>query len=93
MLKPKKPITILIATVISMFGLSAQNNKPGLKLESHFKMPAGLTPGDYIEKTVIVKVLPQFRSVCSADKIENILFKTLFGSIGGKSLVKKFLNI
>lgn len=91
MLKLKKLFTVFITIVISICGLFAQTNKSGSKLsESHFKMPVGIKAGDYIEKTIIVKVLPQFRSICSADKIENTLFKTLYSSIGGNSLVKKF---
>ena len=56
----------------------------------HFKMPDNIKSGDYIGKTVIVKVLPQFRSICSANKIENALFNMLYNSVGGNGLVKKF---
>src|ERR1035437_5230885 len=91
MLKLKKLFTIIIIIVISISGVFAQTNKSDSKLlEVHFKMPEGIKAGDYIEKTIIVKVLPQFRSICSVDKIENIFFKTLYSSIGGNGLVKKF---
>ncbi len=80
-----KPLFVLItSSVISISSLFAQNNK------SDYNLSANLKTGDYIAKTVIVKVKPQFRSVCSADKIENALFKSLYNSIEGNGLVKKF---
>ena len=91
MLKLKKLLILFIYNVSIVSGLLAQTNKSSLKLsEAHFKMPAGIRAGDYIEKTIIVKMLPQFRSICLNGKIENALFKTLFNTIGGYGLVKKF---
>ncbi len=89
MIKFKKSFAFIIAAIISTSGLIAQGSK---STGTHFVMPAGIKPGDYIEKTVIVKVASKFRSVCSADKIEIPLFKTLYSNIGGKNLTRKFPN-
>ncbi len=102
MIKLKQLFVLIVAAVISISGLIAQIIKSDIKLPAHtqlarynkpasrFKMPSGIKSDDYIEKTVIVKVKQQFRSICSDDKIENSLFKSLYNSIGGISLVKKF---
>jgi len=80
-----------MAIFIGISSSFAQTINSNNKLpESNFKMPAKIKPGDYIEKTVIVKVKPQFRLICSSDKIENPLFKTLYSTIEGNGLAKKF---
>lgn len=98
MLKLKQLFILIAVTIFSMPDFSAQNNKSpkstgtalSKAVESQFKMRADIKPGDYIEKTVIVKVKSQFSSICAPGKIENPRFKTLFTSIGGVDLVKKF---
>ncbi len=57
---------------------------------SHFKIPDNIQPNDYMANTVIVKLKPQYRSISSANTIEDVLFKQLYTSIGGAGLVKKF---
>lgn len=91
MITLKQLFVIILFIVIGTSGVFSQSiNSDNKYTGSSFKMPANVKPGDYIEKTVIVKVKPQFRSVCSSDKIENPLFKSLYSSIQGKDLVKKF---
>ena len=84
MIKPKQLFVIITASVIGISGLLAQNSK------SDYNLSANLKTGDYMAKTVIVKVKSQFRSICSAGKIENALFKSLYTSFGGMGLEKKF---
>lgn len=91
MVKSKKLVVLITLALMSISGLFAQVIDSDFKLsESNFKMPATIKSGDYIEKTVIVKVKPQFRIICSSDKIENTLFKSLYNSIEGNGLVRKF---
>ena len=84
MIKLKQLFVLITASVISISGLFAQSSK------SDYNLSVNLKTGDYIAKTVIVKVKSQFRSVCSANKIENTLFKSLYTSFGGQGLEKKF---
>lgn len=84
MIKLKKSFFLIMASFISISCLLAQS------IDSDNNSHSTIKKDDYIEKTLIVKVKPQFRTSCSADKIENPLFKSLYNSIEGKGLVKKF---
>ncbi len=84
MIKSKQLFIVVMPVLLSISGLFAQ------PINSDYKLSANLKPGDYIEKTVIIKVKPQFRAICSSDKIEHPLFKSLFTNIEGGGLVKKF---
>lgn len=55
-----------------------------------FKLPENLSSSDYMEKTIIVKVLPQYRSWCYDNKIDISMFNQLFSAVGGVQLTKKF---
>ncbi len=91
MLKQKKLLTLIAGISMSLTFLHAQKSALGYNMHCpNFKMPWGLKSGDFIEKTVIVKVKPQFHSICSSNKIDNVLFNKLFTSIGGQALSKKF---
>lgn len=91
MIKLKQLFVVILFIVICITNVFSQSIHPDDKLsESSFKMPANIKSGDYIEKKVIVKVKPQFRSICLSNKVENTQFKSLFTSIGGNGLVKKF---
>lgn len=48
---------------------------------------------NYFEKKVIVKVKPQYRAICTTDKITNPLFNQLYTSIGGAGLQRKFPHV
>ncbi len=79
----KQLLTLIISIVVSV-SCFAQTNKSGFILSPNIK------PGDYFEKKIIVKLKPQYRSICSTDKIENALFNKLYNSIGGAGITKKF---
>ncbi len=66
---------------------------PTMAFSQAFKLSPTLNASDYMEKTIIVKVLPQYRSWCSDNKIDIAVFNQLFGSVGGAQLAKKFPTI
>jgi hypothetical protein len=63
---------------------------PFMAFSQSFQMPQNVTPNDYMEKTIIVKVLPQYRNWCYSNKIDISMFNQLFSSVGGSQLSKKF---
>lgn len=75
----KKVISVFVLLLLSTFTFAQS-----------FRLAENLTPADYLEKTVIVKVLPQYRSWCYTDKIDISSFNQLFSTVGGFQLVKKF---
>jgi len=87
-----KPVaTFLISFIISTCSLFSQNRTSPEKLsQTTFKTHYHLKTGNYLEKTAIVKIKPLYRSLCSTDKIDNSLFNTLYNTIGGTGLSKKF---
>ncbi|CAN5432905.1 hypothetical protein BH10BAC1_BH10BAC1_09850 [soil metagenome] len=90
MLQIKKISLAVIAGVISTSVMVAQS-KVGINAAiPHFRMADDVKPGDYLEKTIIIKVKPEYASICSDQKIENETFKKLFAELGGMSLEKVF---
>ena len=55
-----------------------------------FVLPPTAKPGDYMEKTVVIKIKPELKSICSTAGIDNANFNQLYTSIGGKDLRRKF---
>ncbi len=55
-----------------------------------YQLPKNITSSDYMEKTIILKVKPQFAKLCSNFAIDHLLFNSLAGSINPIHLHKKF---
>ncbi len=55
-----------------------------------YELPKRITENDYMAKTIIIKVKPQFAQLCSNTKIEHTVFNTLATSLGAVNLHKKF---
>lgn len=90
MLQIKKISIAILAGVISTSTMVAQLKTGASSTIPHFKMAENVKPGDFLEKTIIIKVKPEYSSICSAVKIENSVFKKLFSDLGGMNLVKVF---
>ncbi|MBL7883378.1 MAG: S8 family peptidase [Bacteroidia bacterium] len=78
----KKTSAFLLMLLASIFA-NAQSN---------FVFPENVKHSDYMEKTIIVKVLPQYRQWCSVNTIAISSFNQLYNTIGGVQLMKKFPN-
>ncbi len=90
MVKIKQLFIAIIAVAFSTFSVAQTTDKDFKTSNAHFKMSAHIKSGDYIDKRVIIKVKSQYRSVCSANTIEDALFKQLYTNVGGSGLTKKF---
>ncbi|MCD6019239.1 MAG: type sorting protein [Bacteroidetes bacterium] len=55
-----------------------------------YQLPASIVADDYMPKTIIIKVKPQFASVCSVNHIDHSAFTSLSTLIGVTNLHKKF---
>ncbi|HEY0030386.1 MAG TPA: S8 family serine peptidase [Bacteroidia bacterium] len=84
--------TIRFAIIMGAISTSAifAQTKNGISEPIHFKMAENIKPGDYLEKTIIVKVRPEHAAICSSNKIENVLFKQLYTALGASGLAKVF---
>lgn len=61
-----------------------------LMAQKTYQLSEKINQSDYLEKTIIIKVKPQFASLCSNDKINHDLFKSLFDAVSATNLHKKF---
>jgi len=87
---PKKLSAVLfLASVISV-APAQKATHPANPAPAHFTMPSGVQPGDFLEKTIILKVKSSSRALCSPDKISDARFVQLYAAVGGNGLKKKF---
>lgn len=56
----------------------------------HFTMPQGITENDYLPRTIILKVKPEYRQFCSEEKINIPELKNIFSSVQVENILKKF---
>ncbi|MGB3947847.1 MAG: S8 family serine peptidase [Bacteroidia bacterium] len=85
--------TALTAFLFTGIAMLAQNiDKEAKQHIQLFRMPATAKSGDYIEKTIVVKVKQGYNNLCSADHINHASFNELYQNIGGTQLRKKFPN-
>ncbi|MFL5765495.1 MAG: S8 family serine peptidase [Bacteroidia bacterium] len=89
MLRTKTIGFTLFLGILSASAIIAQTKTPA-KNAPHFRMAENVKPGDYMEKTIIVKVKSAYAGICSSNKIENEVFKKLYAELGGNSLEKTF---
>jgi serine protease len=87
MLLVKKIFSSIFLGLLSTIVIFAQTKS---EYQSSFQFLSTLKKGEYIEKTIILKVKPEFASACSLHAIENLSFQQLYLTIGGTGLVKKF---
>ena len=90
MLQVKKISLVIFASAMCVSTMIAQTKIGGYKAVPQFRMAENLKPGDYLEKTIIIKVKPEYRSICSAGKIEDPTFTKLFAELGGMDFKKIF---
>ena len=78
------------AIFLGLLGTSSLPAQQKNEFQNHFQLADNIKSGDYLEKTIILKVKPAFANVCALNSIENSTFKQLYSAIGGNGLVKKF---
>jgi serine protease len=86
----RQSILISIALFMSAYLFSQQLDADFKTTGSNASQISASQQPSYIEKTIIIKVKSEFRSVCDINKIDNNRFNQLYQSIGGTGLNKKF---
>lgn len=93
MLQIKKISLAILLGVMSTTTIIAQTKLGAYVATPQFRMDENVKPGDYLEKTIIAKVKPEYSSICSSAKIENPIFNKLYAELGGMDLKKVFPNV
>ncbi|MBK7964875.1 MAG: hypothetical protein IPK10_06055 [Bacteroidetes bacterium] len=57
-----------------------------------YALPAGISSSDYMERTIVFRVKPEFRSICSKNEIASTAFNKILGGLGQTQLFKIFPN-
>lgn len=84
--------TIACSTAFTFAGNNAKVIIPGHEEMNFFRMPKGLVEGeDYLAKTIIFKVKPEYRSNCKVQSIDNLLpLSDFLNTIGAQDLRKLY---
>lgn len=85
--KSLKAVTAFFTLSLAVCQLSFSQQKIN---RQYFEMPEGITESDYLTKTIIVKVKPEFRDYCSAEKINIPEVETILQNAGTTSFRKKY---
>jgi len=80
--------TLTSGLCIFFFIASAQNNR----IAPVFSMPKGIMQTDYLEKTIVFKVKPEFRNACSRTSVNILSLQNIFNRLGTRSVEKIFPN-
>lgn len=96
-----KKITLIACTALIAYSASltfAGNNAkviiPGQQEMKFFRIPKGLVEGeDYLAKTIIFKVKPEYRANCKVQSIDNLLpLSDFLAAVGAQGLKKLYPN-
>ncbi len=90
MLQLKKIYLVIFSALICTTTINAQVKIASPASYTQFRMADNVKPGDYLEKTIIVKVKKEFASICFDTKINNPAFTKMYNDLGGMGLKKVF---
>lgn len=76
---------LLMLPFVTLAGGNAKN-------VSAYRLPAGVTSKDYMAKTIILRVQPQYRSLCAEQQIQSATFSKAIATLGTVHLQKMFPN-
>ncbi len=79
----------LVAALPLLNTVKAQQFAP-LKAKKQFVIAANITQNDYLPKTIVLKLKPQFRNLGSNNKIEHAQLQQVLSYLGTNSLTKKY---
>jgi len=76
---------VLFLNILSL--TFAQSNQKPMKT---FVLPSGITSTDYLPKTIIFKIKPEYRAACNVKGISNTEINSALNSIGSSMATKKY---
>jgi hypothetical protein len=89
-MKKKLHLSYLLSISIAFASFAQNANQLSAKNKTSFRLASNITPNDYLDKTIIIKISAVNRNICSASQINDAKFNQLFQSINGSQLRKKF---
>lgn len=83
-------LSVLLLTLV--YAKVEAQNLSGKKVKQRWQMPAHITEQDYQSQTVVLKVQPAYRSVCSANRIAHQPFVDATAALGNVTVQKAFAH-
>ena len=68
--KMKATLPLVVFTLFTLISSGQNNLAQSTKNDPYFKFPSNLTAADYLPKTILFKVKPEFRSICEPTRID-----------------------
>lgn len=81
---------ILLIASLALVVSQLSSNANGIPQYREFHLPQGVTSGDMVPGTLILKLKPEFRAAARVQSIENAKLNTVLQSIGATKVTKKF---
>ncbi|MBK7886783.1 MAG: hypothetical protein IPJ86_05590 [Bacteroidetes bacterium] len=72
----KKHLALTVIMLLTPFILSA-----GTSGNTAYKLPEGITSSDYMSRTIIFRVKPEFRSLCTENAIQSVSFNKMMAQL------------
>lgn len=91
-MKNKLLLSALLVASASVNGIAQNTPVVSAIKTAQFRMPDNVRPGDYLEKTVIFRLKPQYRWLISGRGIGNMQLAGFLNSIGAPVPSRKFPN-
>ena len=78
----KTTFTFLLFSIFASVSFTQDHfDQATKKNEEYFKLPPNVTKEDYLPKTIIFKVKPDYRDFCNNDRIENLILNTILDEL------------
>lgn len=79
-----------ILTLLTFICMATHLHAGGAGGNSTYRLPARVTSSDYIPRTIVFRVKPEYRYLCSARQVEHARVQEILAALGQVSLSKMF---
>ena len=87
-----RAILTFVSLILFTLICSGQNDNTFNILDNkpYFKIPSNITTEDYLPKTIIFKIKPEYRNICQSNRIEHGSFNAILNDLSVVNFEKKF---
>jgi hypothetical protein len=86
----KKIATLCVLALLGSYSLSAQAKHSSAAVARQYTLPAGISMDEFMPRTIVLKVKPQFRNACTRYNFSNAAFSNLMNTVGGTAFERVF---
>jgi len=86
----KKITTLCVLALLGSFALFAQKKYSAAVPGQHFVLPVGISMDEFMPQTLVLKIKPQYRTLCTPTGFNQPAFQALMNKVGGSGLARVF---